>query len=441
MKKGNRWVRWGARFLVAFLAIGVLTCVGLSRAASQADLNSTDLSKSAQAVQTLAKPVKTAVVRTGCLSCTTSYPGMTKAVETAKLAFRVGGPVIDVPVKPGDYVKKGAVLFQIDPRDFQNQVSGTKATLDAARAKLAAMEKGARDEDVRALEANLLAARAKQNFAHKQLGRFQNLIKENAVSRSQFDSIGSECQAADSAVRAMEQELVKAKTGSRVEVIEAMKAEIRGLETRLKVAQDALHDTTLRAPFNGVITRQFIEPHEFIDKGKPVIAMHNIDRMEIAVYLPDQELVHRDINKPFQAAVTFHALGDQEFIASFKEVNTEANPQTRTYEVVFVLDVPKGVNLLPGMSAEVSLDSARAGLDANTPLVPATAVFSDASNKEFVWVVDPSTSTAIKREIQKGRLARGDWYEVIAGLSPGERVVTAGADFLISGMKLRPITR
>jgi membrane fusion protein, multidrug efflux system len=437
MKISKRSIWIGLRILLTVLVVGSMAWFGFSVAGSSADKET----ETKGSVAPIAKPVKTAVVRSGCVSCVTFYPGMTRAVETAKLAFRVGGPVSQVLAKPGDMVRKGDVLMRIDPRDFQSQVNATAAALDAAKAKLAAMKKGARDGDVRALEANLSAAEAKSNFCKKQYARFATLIKQNAVSRSQYDATASESEAAQSAVDALKEQLAIAKKGSRIEDIQGMEAQIRGLSTQLKVAKDALDDTNLRAPFEGIVTKQLVEAHESVEDGNPVLAMHNIQRMEIAVHLPDKELVNRDLDAQFNATVCFHALGDKEFTAAFKEVDTEANLKTRTYEVTFVLDVPDGVNLLPGMSAEVALDSAQRSGEGETPMVPSTAVFSDSTGKEYVWVVDPSSSTAIKREIKKGRLSRDDCYEVIDGLAAGDRVVTAGASFLVSGMKLRSITR
>ena len=435
MSKKTIWI--GFRIFLTVLAIGSMAWFAFSVAGP----GSGKEAETKGPVAPLAKPVKTAVIRCGSISNVTSYPGMTRAVETAKLAFRVGGPVSQVLAKPGDTVRKGDVLMRIDPRDFQNHVDATVASLDAAKAKLAAMKKGARDEDVRALEANLSAAEAKSIFCKKQYARFANLIKQNAVSRSQYDASASECEAAQSAVDALKEQLAIAKKGSRVEDIQAMEAQIRGLATQLKLAKDALADTNLRAPFDGVVTKQIVEAYEFVESGNPVMAMHNIRRMEIAVDLPDKELVNRDLNAQFNANVCFHALDGKKFKAAFKEVDTEANPKTRTYEVTFVLDVPEGVNLLPGMSAEVALDSAQSTGKCESPMVPATAVFSDSTGKEYVWVVDSTSSTAIKRKIKKGRLSRGDCYEVLEGLAVGERVVTAGASFLVSGMKLRSITR
>ncbi|MGD9128147.1 MAG: efflux RND transporter periplasmic adaptor subunit [Planctomycetia bacterium] len=370
----------------------------------------------------------------GCAHLSASYPGTVKASQSTKLTFRVGGPIVEVLVKPGDHVKKGQVLMRIDPRDYQSQVKATQSALDAAQAKLTAMERGARAEDINVLEAQIAAADARRDFAHEQFERYKRLVKKNAISKSQFDSAQSELLAAEASFRALKEQLVKAKAGARDEDIQAMKAEIRGLQTKLQVAEDALADTYLRAPFDGTITKQFFEAHEMVGDSKVVMAMHDISTLEISTSLPERELVRRDIEKPFPVRVRFHATGDRQFDAVFSEIDTEANSQTRTYAATFRMKAPKDVRILPGMTAEVLVPSQAAEGDVIS--VPLTAIVSDADGKDYVWVVKPD-QTAEQRPIVRGKILQGNQCEVIEGLSGDEEVVTLGSRFVHRGVKLK----
>ncbi len=379
--------------------------------------------------------VKTTTVTRRNVAMYNTYPGTVRARQTAKLSFRVGGPLVEVHVDSGSRVKKGDLLMKIDPRDFSDQVKATENSLKALRAKLSAMQKGARDEDLHALEAAVDAAEATLKYVELEYERMEELVQENAISQSQFDSIVSERQAAQSALRAAKEELKKGEEGARPEDIEAMQAEIGALEAKLSLAKSSLQDIELRAPFDGLVTRRYVENHEFVPPSKPVLSMHDISQLEIDVHLPESELVRRDLSESFPVKVQFFSTGDEVFEAKKTEIDTDADPETQTYLVTFSMPAPQKTNILPGMSAEVIVPSLKE--EARSALVvPAGSVISDYTKRDFVWVVSPESTRVEKRMILKGRLTDEDEYIVHRGLKEGEQVVVEGAQRIVAGMPI-----
>ena len=435
-------------FLAAILLLGGTVYIWAnpgcrnSASTSAVTASTTQTSAKAPAETTRIHHVKVMPVTRDSACMAVTYPGSVKAPQTAALAFRVGGPLIEVRVKPGDTVRKGDVLMRIDPRDYDRQVTATEAALAAAEAQFDAMKKGARLEDIRALEANLDAGKAKREYVKKQHERLGRLVDHKAVSRSQFDNIDAELDAADASVRALEQELIKAKAGSRLEDIRAQEARISGLKTQLQIAKDKLEDTQLLAPFDGIITRQSAENFENIGPGREVLAMHNISQLEIEVDLPEKELMFRPLDKPFEVNLRFENARNRAFRAKFKEVNTEANRATRTYAVTFLMDAPTDVNILPGMTAEVDIRSCDSRTQGKTALfVPAAAVLADKTGATYVWTVGKkSDHVAERRDIKTGTLTEDGRREVLSGLEEGEQVVVSGGGFLHDGMKLCVLT-
>ncbi|MEA1950006.1 MAG: biotin/lipoyl-binding protein, partial [Planctomycetota bacterium] len=294
---------------------------GPTATSTQADLSGDNLPTSQYA-----RPVKTMVISGNSQgACKTTYPGTLKPSMAAKMAFRVGGPLVEVKIKPGDAVRKGDVLMRIDPRDYENQVAATNAALEASHAELAAMEKGAREEDIRALEAGLEAANAQKKYAQQQHKRFSQLVETNVVTQAQFDAVISELNVAASKVRSVEAELAKAKAGARAEDILSKKSGISGLDTQLIIAKDKLDDTCLRAPFDGIITCQNVEIHEQVSPQQIVLGMQNVSTLEVQVNLPEKEILYRGFDVPFTADVHFEAALGRTFKAAYKEINTEAD--------------------------------------------------------------------------------------------------------------------
>ncbi len=137
------------------------------------------------------------------------------------------------------------------------------------------------------------------------------------------------------------------------------------------------------------------------------------------------------------ALVYLDAAPSQPIEAEFKEATLEADPSTQTFGITFTFDSPEGLLILPGMSATIELSSS--GPEGNPgPVgvsVPLGSILSEGSSK-FVWVVDESSMTVSKREIQIEE-GVGEEITVIKGLSVGETIAAAGASYLSEGMQVR----
>lgn len=381
-----------------------------------------------------ARRVQVVEIGYGHAAMEATYPGTVRAAQTAALAFRVGGPLVEVRVKPGDTVRCGDVVMRIDPRDFESAVHSAAATLDSARAKLSAMKRGARQEDILAMEARMESAAARRTYLQAAHERSQRLVQTNAIPRDAFEASESELAAVVAEIRALEQELHKARTGARPEDIEAMEADIRGMEASLKNAEDRLADTSLQAPFDAIVARRCFENHEQVQPGQTAVVLHDLARLKIDVALPDKELLHRPVLTPLRAAVRFVSLSDGPFEAVLEEISTEADPATGTYLATFGMPAPADFNAFPGMLADVVLPSHAKGEREGALMVPATAVRGERDGSRFVWVV--SNGVAQWRKVVLGGLSACGRYEAISGLSAGDRVVTGGSALLHDGARV-----
>ena len=90
------------------------------------------------------------------------------AAQEAEVSFRVGGQVIDLPIRGAMDVVAGDLLARIDPRDYASQVAGLESQRDQEIAQLSALKSGARAEEIAALEAAVEAAAAQLDQAREQ---------------------------------------------------------------------------------------------------------------------------------------------------------------------------------------------------------------------------------------------------------------------------------
>lgn len=221
------------------------------------------------------------------------------------------------------------------------------------------------------------------------------------------------------------------------------RAEVDQKRTAMEVARSTfaaarkdLDDTRLTAPFGGVIARRLVEPFQNVQAKEPVVSLQNVDELEVVIHVPER--VVRSEPKRVAGYARFADMPERRFPVTLRSYATEADPQTQTYEVVLGLTRPAGASLLPGMALEVFPAETPDGEEAASVLIPLRAVLAGTDGAPSVWVVDPESSRVSRRPIEVGTI-QGENVVVLAGLEPGERIVTAGVNHLREGMLVHPL--
>jgi RND family efflux transporter MFP subunit len=214
----------------------------------------------------------------------------------------------------------------------------------------------------------------------------------------------------------------------------------------LDVAQKALDDTGLRAPFDGRIAKRLVDDFANVNAKQAVMILQDESSLELRVDVSERDWVKGDSNLPrdqvtkmLNPRVQVAALGERYFPAYLKELSTSADPVTRTYEVTFGFANPADANLSPGMTGRVILDRYRKNISAVAGLaVPSNVVIADADGDPFVWVVDAATMRVSKRLVELGELSGGN-ASVLSGLSSGDRVIVSGVNSVTENMLVRDL--
>lgn len=384
-----------------------------------------------------ARPAKVFTVQESATEIRRSYPAIVLPSQEVDLSFRVGGQVIELPVRGAQDVARGDLIARLDPRDFESQIAQLESQRDQAQAQLQALRTGARAEEILALEAAVDSATARLEQTRDEVERGRQLLQRGVVARAQLDSQEAELRVAEANLRTAEEQLAIGRSGARPEDIAAAQATLRGLEAQLKVARDNLADATLRAPFSGVIARREIENFTNIQPGQSVALLQAIDVVHLAFDVPGPDVtaltrggVEQILNK-----VVFDALPGQAFPAEVVEFSLQADAATQTYRGRVAVRVPEGEVILPGMVGQTFISAPG---PAPALMVPLTAVGAVSDASPFVWVVD--NNKVARRPVQLGAAA-GTEIAVTDGLSAGEVIIAAGVSRLQDGMAIRPVTR
>ena len=249
---------------------------------------------------------------------------------------------------------------------------------------------------------------------------FQNSLDATVARRDQAEAYRGRIAEAAKSGAVSQQQLTDAE--ARLEVTEA----------EVKIAEKALEDTEIRAPFEGVIVATYVENFQNVRAKQPVVRLLDITKIEMWVDIPEQLISLAPHVK--EIVVTFDAFPDRPIPARIKEIGTEASERTRTFPVNLIMDQPEGVQVLPGMAGTSRGRVEVPGGDGEYE-VPMSAVFTDDSAKKYVWLIDEGAMTVAKQEVTPGWMTSHGM--LVDGLEPGQWIATAGVHFLKPGQKVR----
>ncbi|MGI9524114.1 MAG: efflux RND transporter periplasmic adaptor subunit [Hyphomicrobiaceae bacterium] len=321
-----------------------------------------------------ARPVKTIVIPEAEVSGIRKFPARIESTKRAKVSFRVSGKLKTLPVTEGQRLKQDEVIATLDQTDFKLAVDDRQAAY----------------------------LRAKKDY-----DRAVPLAEKGIVTRREFDR---------------------------------REAEMKRTLAALRHAEKELEYTVLKAPFDGEVSNRLVQNFEEIQAKQPVVELRDILALEVKFDVPEQIMIRvaqdsETANSEPEVLVSFDAAPGQKYKLVYREVATKADPATRTFEATYTLRAPSDLAILPGMSANVTVDLSSYVASEPGIYVPVAAVMSTNELKGRVWVVEEDTMTLSPRRVEVGTLS-GNSIAVVSGLAAGDRIVVAGAPFLNEGMKV-----
>ncbi|MEM9477716.1 MAG: efflux RND transporter periplasmic adaptor subunit [Pseudomonadota bacterium] len=368
-----------------------------------------------------------------------SYSALVYPSREAELSFRVSGQVVELPVRGAMTVAEGDVIAALDKRDFETSVAQAQQQVQQAEAQLEALRVGARAEEVAVLEANVAAAEAQVDQAREQTERTRELAERGVATTAQLDQEETNLRVAEANLLVQAEQLAIGVAGGRPEDIASAEASLEALRLQLAVAEDSLSDTTLRAPFNGVIARRDIDNFALVTAGQSIALLHALATVDLVFDIPGPDVVAFTQIDPddVDTQVAFDAVPGVMLTGDLVEFSTQADAATQTYRGRIAVEVPEGATILPGMIGRVIV-SAQVGGD-TTVTVPLAAIGAAPDGRPQVWVVDTATNAVSARDVELGE-ASGDRVAVLSGLEESDTVIAAGVSKMQEGMVVRPIT-
>ena len=325
------------------------------------------------------------------ITLTKDYPGYLTTEKTVNLVARVNGTLQSVSYAPGGRVKKGQLLFVIEPTLYNDKVAQAEAELKTAQAQL--------------------------EYARNNYSRMKEAVKSDAVSQIQV-------------------------LQSESSVTEGVAA-VSNAEAALSTARTNLGYCYVRAPFDGTTSKSTVDIGSYVGGSLQPVTLATIykdDQMYAYFNVADNQWLEMSMNNqqptkdlPKKIMVQLGKEGTESYPATLDYLSPNVDLNTGTLMVRANFDNPQGV-LKSGLYVSITLPYGEAD---HAILVKEASIGTDQLGK-FLYAVNDSDIVHY-RHIEIGQLINDTLRQVLGGLSPQERYVTEALMKVRDGMKIKPI--
>jgi multidrug efflux pump subunit AcrA (membrane-fusion protein) len=329
--------------------------------------------------------------------------GVVRARSTAVIASRVMAPVVDVLVRPGDRVRRGAPLVRLDAREANAAGVRASAGLDAARRSAEAAA-----SDTRAAEAGLQMAR----LTHDRVAALQ---AKRSATPQELDQATASLSAADAQLAG-----AVARSAAATAARDEAEAAMRG-------AQIAASYSVLDAPFDALVAERHVDPGAMATPGTPLLTVEDAIAFRLEVRLDEARAGQIAVGQTAQVSVGETTEGSDAW--SEGRVVEVARLDAASHGFVVKIELPAAAHVRSGQFGRARFS----GPTRRTLTVPSAAVLR-RGQLTFVFAVD-ADDVARLRPISTG-VAAADRVEALAGLHDGDRVVLDPPALLADGNRI-----
>jgi len=351
-----------------------------------------------------------------------SLDGQVAPLEQSVLAFQQNGTITSISVNVGDRVRAGQVLARIDDSVLRAQAQQAQAQAQQQSATATGSQVGL-PVQIQTNQATLQTNAAALSNAKLVYDQDTALYKDGYVSQAQLEAAHAayvQAEQAYNTARIGLQNNVVSQENTKAAVAAAQAAAANARTLNTQVAQ-----TTLYAPYDGVITQRLLDPGAYAGPSAPVLAVSRIDKLWININVPDTDLVY--VRPGSQVSFTSSSLPGRNFQGRISTVN--AVPTSGTLSYLARIQMQNAGDVLRGgmlVTATVPRES-----HAGAIVVPRSAV-AQTENGFAVYVVgadNKAQEVPVRVGVQTDTLS-----EVISPkVKPGTQVITTRPDTLKDG--------
>lgn len=335
----------------------------------------------AQAENAQVKVVSVAPVQSQTISPQMMVSGQVYSRYQSNLSAGVDGK-LDWIAEAGQQVAQGDVLARLDPTPLQLRSNELQAQLKRSQINAARLD--------------------------KELARLKTLVARQLISQTQLDQVQ-----ADRDLALADVELNRAS---------------------LAQVQDQLSRAVVTAPFAGVVSQRHHQKGEEVSRSETLLQLVSLTDLEVRLFAP---LSYAAFIQPGQSLLVYQQQGQTELQLS--SVIPVSDVRSQTFEARLAVTPASANRFSVGQLVSVALPTATAKL--STVVHRDALVLGKQQHAVFLVQQDPQGGQKVKRlEVTVGQ-GQGEWLQVDAALTPGDKLVVRGADTLTDGDAVRVLTQ
>jgi RND family efflux transporter MFP subunit len=262
---------------------------------------------------------------------------------------------------------------------------------------------------------DVMNAKASLDLAEAEFNRIKALLDQKVVSQSEYDQRRAQVDVARQQYQVAQN------------VAQQSYRSLEAARARIAMARKAQADTTIRAPFSGMVAERVVSAGDYVARGARVATVVRVDPMRIELTVPEQAISLVKAGQPVR--LTVDAYPGETFDAKVRFISPALRADQRALTVEAIASNPDG-RLKPGLFATASIQQPASG---PALLVPATAI-ETISGTSRVYVV--KGNTVEERIVTTGDTV-GQQVELTSGVVAGEMVAVAPKGRLTDGTLVR----
>ena len=323
--------------------------------------------------------------------------GSLLADEQAEVSAESGGRVVATPVERGSRVEAGTVLVRVSPAEASAQLQEAEANAAQIEARLG-LQPGTPFDPM--VVPDVMNAKASLDLAEAEFGRMRTLLDQKVVSQSEFDARRTQVEAA-------RQQYQVAQNSARQSY-----RSLQGARARLALAAKTVADTSVKAPFAGIVAERLVSVGDYVTRGTRVATVVKIDPMRVELTVPEQAVSLVSVGQPVK--LTVDAYPGEVFGATVRFVSPSVRADQRALTVEAIAPNRSG-RLKPGLFTTASIQQPQS---AAALLAPATAVETISGTSRVYVIKDGKVE---ERIVTTGDRVE-DSIEITSGVKAGEVV-------------------
>lgn len=367
-------------------------------------------------------PVQVETVQNGSVSTESGITAKLAPSEEVQVSPKISGKITSLPVKLGQYVSKGQLLFKIDEQELANNVQQAEAAYRVAQANL---KQAGSSSNQGLVQAQNSLKQAEQALADAKLNqqRMQQLFSQGAISSQQLEQANTQLTNAQTSYANAQQALQVAQQKTGLEVSEAS---VNQAAVSLQNAREQLANATVTAPISGFVSSVNGAVGQMAGQ-QPVVVIVNTNPLLVKANLSETDITKVKVGTPVK--VNVQTLG-KTLDAKVTAVSPVMDSQLKAYPIEITIPNPNN-ELKSDMVVNVTFPSATTK-EKNGLVVARSAVF-EREGTQYVFKLEGDVAKQV--EVRTGE-SSSDLIEITSGLQAGDKVVVKGQTLLKDGSKV-----